>query len=553
MTHDPDWWRGAVIYQIYPRSFFDSNGDGVGDLPGIERHLEHVARLGADAIWISPFFKSPMKDFGYDVEDYRDVDPIFGTLADFDRLLARAHQLGLKVLIDQVLSHTSERHAWFQESRLTRDNPKADWYVWVDPQADGTPPNNWLSVFGGPAWQWDSRRRQYYLHSFLVSQPDLNFHHPEVQQGVLDEVRFWCERGVDGFRFDACNHQFHDARLRPNPPLDRRALGEVSTVQADNPYALQQHLYDKSQPENLAFLEKVRALLDEFGAVSVGEVGDENAPPLMAQYTERGRRLHMAYSFSLLTRDGSPAHVRREVERLESELARTGGWGCWALSNHDVSRVASRWSQHGPADPRQARLLLAMLSSLRGSVSLYQGEELGLPEADVPYERLQDPYGITFWPEFKGRDGCRTPLPWHADLPFGGFSGVEPWLPVSRDQLPFAVDRQEADAASTLHFARAWLAWRKHQATLRQGTIHFFDAPQDLLLFERAEAASGQRWLLAFNFSDQPAACNVPAGFDGLEPLGSAPLAAGMAGTLGAGRIALPAFGVFLGRTLPHA
>jgi alpha-glucosidase len=549
MNRNPDWWRGAVIYQIYPRSFFDSNGDGVGDLPGIERHLEHVARLGADAIWISPFFKSPMKDFGYDVEDYRDVDPIFGTLADFDRLLARAHQLGLKVLIDQVLSHTSDRHAWFQESRLTRANPKSDWYVWADAQADGTPPNNWLSVFGGPAWQWDSRRRQYYMHSFLVSQPDLNFHHPEVQQAVLDEVRFWCERGVDGFRFDACNHQFHDALLRSNPPIDRGELGEVSTVQADNPYALQQHLYDKSRPENLAFLERVRALLDEFGAVSVGEVGDEHAPPLMARYTERGQRLHMAYSFGLLTRDGTPAHVRREVERLEAELGKTGGWGCWALSNHDVARVASRWSPDGQAHPAQAKLLIAMLSSLRGSVGLYQGEELGLPEADVPYERLQDPYGITFWPEFKGRDGCRTPLPWRAEAAQGGFSEGEPWLPVSEAQRPFAVDRQEADAGSTLHFARRWLAWRKAQPLLREGAIRFHDAPAQVLLFERS--GDDERWLLAFNFSAAPQACALPSA--PVTPLPDLPCPDGMAGVVRGGRIELPAFGVFIGRTLPHA
>ena len=344
------WWRGAVIYQIYPRSFQDSNGDGIGDLPGITARLDHVASLGVDAIWISPFFRSPMKDFGYDVSDYRDVDPIFGTLADFDALLARAHQLGLRVMIDQVLSHTSDQHAWFQESRLSRDNPKSDWYVWADARPDGTPPNNWLSVFGGSAWQWDSRRRQYYLHSFLSSQPDLNFHNPAVQDALLGEVRFWCEKGVDGFRFDACNHQFHDAQLRDNPPAQG---GEVSTVRADNPYAMQQHLHDKSRPENLAFLERLRGVLDAFGAASIGEVGDENAPPLMADYTEAGRRLHMAYSFSLLTAHCAPSHLRAEVEKLEREIARTGGWGCWAFSNHDVPRVASRWSSDGQPDDRR--------------------------------------------------------------------------------------------------------------------------------------------------------------------------------------------------------
>ena len=270
---DSEWWRGAVIYQIYPRSFMDSDGDGIGDLPGITSRLEHVASLGVDAVWVSPFFRSPMKDFGYDVADYRAVDPLFGTLADFDAMLARMHALGLKLIIDQVLSHTSDQHAWFAESRSSRDNPKADWYVWADPKADGTPPTNWLSVFGGSAWQWDSRRRQYYLHSFLAEQPDLNFHCDAVQEALLGEVRFWCERGVDGFRFDACNHQFHDALLRDNPPASLASIDEVSTVRADNPYAMQQHLYDKSQMENLAFLESLRRLLDDYGAGFRGKIG----------------------------------------------------------------------------------------------------------------------------------------------------------------------------------------------------------------------------------------------------------------------------------------
>jgi len=543
----PDWWRGAVIYQIYPRSFFDSNGDGVGDLPGIEQRLEHVAQLGADAIWISPFFKSPMKDFGYDVEDYRDVDPIFGSLADFDRLLARAHQLGLKVLIDQVLSHTSDRHAWFQESRLSRDNPKAGWYVWADAQADGTPPNNWLSVFGGPAWQWDSRRRQYYMHSFLVSQPDLNFHHPEVQQAVLDEVRFWCERGVDGFRFDACNHQFHDALLRSNPAVDPGLAGTVSTVQADNPYALQQHVFDKSRPENLAFLQRVRVVLDEFGATSVGEVGDENAPPLMAQYTARDQRLHMAYSFSLLTRDGSPAHVRGEVERLVHELQATGGWGCWALSNHDAVRAATRWSRTGQPDARQARMLLAMVTSLPGSVCLYQGEELGLPEADVPYERLQDPYGLAFWPEFKGRDGCRTPMPWVAQAAQGGFTSGEPWLPMSAEQQAQAVDVQAADPQSPLNFARAWLAWRKTQSALVDGEVRFFDAPAGVLLFERHDPLASASRLLAFNFSAEPCRLLLPPNWLDGQALQGAPIPADLQCQREGGQLHLPPFGWYVG------
>jgi alpha-glucosidase len=532
-----DWWRGAVIYQIYPRSFLDSNGDGIGDLPGIEHRLDYVASLGVDGIWISPFFRSPMKDFGYDVADYRDVDPIFGTLADFDSLLARAHQLGLKVMIDQVLSHTSDQHAWFQESRASRDNPKADWYVWADPKPDGSPPNNWLSVFGGSAWQWESRRRQYYLHSFLTSQADLNFHTPAVQDALLGEVRWWCERGVDGFRFDASNHQVHDALLRDNPPT---LGGKVSTVKADNPYAMQQHLYDKSRPENLLFLERLRGVLDEFGAASIGEVGDEDAPPIMAQYTEAGKRLHMAYSFALLTNDGSAAHIREQVARLDSELAHTGGWGCWALSNHDVPRIASRWAVGGVPHGAQSRMLLGLLLCLRGSVCLYQGEELGLPEADVPYELIQDPYGLAFWPEFKGRDGCRTPLPWAAAEPHGGFTTGTPWLPMSAAQQGLAVDVQEASAASMLQHARGLLAWRRTQPVLRRGTIRFLDAPDSVLMFERTlgdEVGTQTRVLLAFNLSAEPVTVNL---HDGLSCTArtDTPLTGGSIGALGALQLA---------------
>ncbi|MFT4189947.1 MAG: alpha-amylase family glycosyl hydrolase [Comamonas sp.] len=586
-----DWWRGAVIYQIYPRSFLDSNGDGVGDLPGIVQRLDHVAALGVDAIWVSPFFQSPMKDFGYDVADYRQVDPLFGTLADFDRLLARAHALGLKVLIDQVLSHTSDQHAWFQSSRASRTGERADWYVWADARPDGSPPNNWLSVFGGPAWTWDARRRQYYLHQFLASQPDLNFHHPAVQAQVLDEIRFWCARGVDGFRFDACNHQFSDALLRDNPPA---APGQVvSTVQAENPYAMQRHLYDKSRPENLAFLERVRGVLDEYGAVAMGEVGDEDAPPLMASYTEGGRRLHMAYSFALLTRDGRAAHVRAEVERLTRELKSTGGWGCWAFSNHDSERVATRWARPAAAGETgaggagdavgarslaQCQLLWALLTALRGSVCVYQGEELGLPQAEVPFALLQDPYGIAFWPEFKGRDGCRTPMPWQAAQPHAGFAPADarPWLPVPPEHAALAVDAQQADAHSMLAFARQWLAWRRGQPLLRTGALRFFDGvPGEVLLFERHGGGQGDpahpahpvdgsdgspddsaaSLLLAFNLGDVPQHIEVSQATGGRaawqDATPEAVRQAGLGAELldaGAGlAIRLPAFGLWVG------
>jgi len=499
------WWRGAVIYQIYPRSFLDTDGDGVGDLPGIIERLDYVAALGVDAIWISPFFKSPMADFGYDIADYRAVDPLFGTMADFDRLLEKAHALGLKVMIDQVLSHTSMEHAWFQESRENARNPKADWYVWADAREDGTPPNNWLSIFGGVAWQWEPRRGQYFLHNFLASQPDLNFHHPDVQAAALDNMRFWLDKGVDAFRLDAINFCFHDAKLRDNPPKPKeQRVGRGFS--ADNPYAFQYHYYNNTQPENLQFLERIRALVDEYpGTTTLGEISSEDSLATMAEYTS-GNRLHMGYSFELLADDFSATFIRNTVQALEARLS--GGWPCWAISNHDVQRVLSRWGGDRPT-PELAKLLTAVVASLRGSVCIYQGEELGLPEAEVPYEQLQDPYGIAFWPNFKGRDGCRTPMPW-VESNGAGFSSAAPWLPIPAAHRALAVARQETDPESVLQGFRGFMHWRKQHPALRTGTIAFHDAPEPLLVFERADGAS--RLLVAFNFGDEAHVLPIPSG-----------------------------------------
>ena len=494
---DTPWWRGAVIYEIYPRSFLDSNGDGVGDLPGILERLDYVASLGVDAIWIAPFFRSPMADFGYDVADYRSVDPLFGTMDDFDRLLERAHGLGLKVMIDQVLSHTSNEHPWFKESRASRDNRKADWYVWADARPDGTPPNNWLSIFGGVAWQWEPRRRQYYLHNFLKCQPDLNFHNAEARSAALDNVRFWLDKGVDGLRLDAINFCFHDAQLRDNPPkpVQLQATGGVC---ADNPYAFQYHYYNNTRPENLTLLEELRALMNRYpAAVSLGEIASEDSLATMAAYVNR-RRLHMGYCFELLTQEFSATHIRATVERLERQL--DGGWPCWAISNHDVQRVVSRWGGSNPP-PQLANLLTALVCSLRGSVCIYQGEELGLTEADVPFEALRDPYGLTFWPAFKGRDGCRTPMPWTQDE-HGGFSKTTPWLPTPAAHRGRCVAVQESDATSTLHGFRAFLRWRKTQPVLQHGDIEFLSAREPLLVLMRRGA--GACVYAAFNLSDEP-------------------------------------------------
>ncbi|WP_394208824.1 alpha-glucosidase [Enterovibrio calviensis] len=502
------WWRGAVIYQIYPRSFYDANQDGIGDLPGITQQLPYVAALGVDAIWLSPFFKSPMKDFGYDVSDYCDVDPLFGSLDNFKQLVMTAHDLGLKVMIDQVLSHTSDEHAWFEESRVSRDNPKADWYVWADPKPDGTPPNNWLSIFGGCAWQWESRRQQYYLHNFLVSQPDLNFHNPDVVTHLLDTVKFWLDLGVDGFRLDTVNFYTHDRQLRDNPPLssgDSKSLGVPGT----NPYSMQKHKYDISQPENIGFLEQLRVLLDQYEDITtVGEIGDDDPLALMAQYTSGNDKLHMAYTFDLLNVHRSPSYLASVIENIESAIG--DGWACWALSNHDVVRCVSRWGSEESDPCAYGKVLLALLTSLRGSVCLYQGEELGLPEADIPFDKIQDPYGIPFWPEYKGRDGCRTPMPWIANEQNAGFSQAEPWLPVDRRHSALAVNTQESDTNSMLAHYRGYLRWRKQFPALVSGDLTDLASTLQGLRFVRSDA--NQRVLVVFNLTDSSMTMTLPAG-----------------------------------------
>ncbi|MDV6318185.1 alpha-glucosidase family protein [Chromohalobacter sp. HP20-39] len=504
MQDNTSWWRGGVIYQIYPRSFLDSNGDGIGDLPGVTEKLDYVASLGVDGIWLSPFFTSPMADFGYDISDYRDVDPMFGTLEDFKTLLARAHELGLKVIIDQVISHTSDQHPWFQESRCDRNNARADWYVWADPKRDGTPPNNWLSIFGGSAWTFDSRRRQYYLHNFLIEQPDLNFHNPAVRDAQLDNMRFWLELGVDGFRLDTVNFYFHDAELRDNPALEP---GDAKTLGAPeaNPYTWQCHVHDISRPENLDFLKQLRALMDEYpGTTTVGEIGDDNPLERMAEYTAGGDKLHMAYTFDLLNAPRSPAYIHEVIERFQRLAG--DAWPCWALSNHDVVRSATRWGAE--EDPEAyPKVTLAMLLSLRGSVCLYQGEELGLPEAEVPFERIQDPYGKVLWPEFKGRDGCRTPMPWTDDIQ-GGFSRVEPWLPVDTRHLLRAVSRQQARSDSLLSSVRELIAFRREHPALVGGDLQLIDIGNELLGFVREHG--DERLLCVFNLGGQARDCHLP-------------------------------------------
>jgi len=476
-----EWWRGAVIYQIYPRSFADSNGDGVGDLPGVTAHLDHVARLGVDAIWLCPVFTSPQRDFGYDVSDHTAIDPIFGTMDDFDAMIARAHALGLRVLIDQVWSHTSDKHSWFTQSRVSRTNPAADWYVWADASADGTPPNNWLSVFGGAAWTWEPRRRQYYLHHFLSHQPQLNLHNAEVQDALLETGRFWLDRGVDGFRLDAIDFFTHDPALRSNPavPPGRPAPAKL--------FGQQVHLHDMMQPQTHGFLARIRELTDAYpGAVALGEVSSQDgAFDRCRGYSSGTDKLHMAYSLRATRQDFTWAGMRGLLE----EAAGQGGWLCWSLSNHDVERAISRWNPQpdDAPDPCFAQLLMALQLSIRGSVVVYQGEELGLTEVQLTADQLRDPFGIAYWPEFRGRDGSRTPMPWTQSADGGGFTTGTPWLPLPHAHLRLAVDAQERDPGAMLHAWRRVLAYRRAHPALVAGGLRLLDLAEPLLGFVRED------------------------------------------------------------------
>lgn len=510
-SHDPSaaaapWWRGATIYQIYPRSFQDSNGDGIGDLAGITTRLDYVAALGVDAIWISPFFTSPMRDFGYDVADFCDVDPIFGTLADFDALVARAHELGLKVLIDQVYAHTSDQHAWFAQSRTSRTNPRADWYVWADPKADGSPPSNWQSVFGGPAWTWDARRGQYYLHNFLSAQPQLNCHLPAVQDALLDVARFWLDRGVDGFRLDALNFAMHDPQLRDNPPAPQD--GKART----RPFDFQSRVYNQSHADIPRFIERIRQVLDGYDAVfSVAEVGGADALAEMHAFTAGNQHLNSAYGFNFLYAPQlTPALVASALSEWPD--APGTGWPSWAFENHDAPRALSRWCEARDCDAF-ARLKAVLLASLRGNIIVYQGEELGLTQVDIAFEQLQDPEAIANWPLTLSRDGARTPMPWTAQDEQGGFSQGQPWLPLGEANMARSADRQESDPGSLLALTRELIALRRTHPALRTGACEVLLAEEARLVLRRSEA--GETVLAVFNLSDQPAEWPAEAAGDG--------------------------------------
>ncbi len=442
-------WKNKVIYQIYPRSFQDTTGNGIGDLNGITSRADYISDLGVDYIWISPFFESPQKDFGYDVSNYRKVDKIFGTNDDFKRLIDVFHKKNIGVITDLVLSHTSDEHEWFKESKKSKQGKFSDWYVWQD-GVKGKPPNNWLSVFGGSSWQWNEQRNQFFLHNFLTSQPDLNFHNSEVQDQMLGEIEYWLDFGVDGFRFDVINFLFHDEELRNNPPKDKDLVRPLG-FNKDNPYGLQVHKFDNTRPETLNYLTRIRALLDKYGAISVGEIVADDPLEIIGEYTDENR-LHMAYCFEFLSEDFDFNETDNIVNKFFANNSQA--WPCWSYSNHDSKRIASRINK----DPKT---IMKKLLSLNGNICIYQGEELGLTESIIEYNDLQDPFGKNFWPEFKGRDGCRTPMPWNSNEINLGFSNSNPWLPVNNEYAQKSINIQSQDTNSMLNFTKEQIQKRK--------------------------------------------------------------------------------------------
>ena len=476
-----EWWRDAVVYQVYPRSFQDSNDDGIGDLEGIISRLDYLndgteRSLGVDAIWLSPTFPSPMKDFGYDVSDYRGVDPDFGTLETMDRLIADCHRRGIRLLLDWVPNHTSDQHPWFLESKSSKDNPKRDWYFWRPAKGDGTRPNNWRSVFGGPAWTLDEDTGEYYLHSFLREQPDLNWRNPEVEAAMLDILRFWFERGVDGFRIDVMGMIIKEPNLADNPPNPAWTPGEREQRS-------QLWLNNRNYPEVYDAVKRIRRVFDEYAEkVAVGEVfgtaeqiakyyGDEHAPGL-----------HLAFNFQFI-HEQDPVHTPWEAEALRrvvrnaEDAIPAGAQPCYAIANHDRARFISRHNQDGNGFAR-SRASIVMLTGLRNTPFLYYGEEIGMENVDVPEDKLQDPARFRSF----GRDPERTPMQWDAS-PGRGFSQHEPWLPFGRVDRNVAAQLDDPDSLLALVRRAIWL--RKRAPVLLQGAYRELDGPPGVFLFER--------------------------------------------------------------------
>ena len=482
------WWQSGVVYQIYPRSFMDADGDGVGDLPGILQRLDYLEWLGVDAVWISPIYPSPMADFGYDVSDYTGIHPLFGTMADFDRLLEAVHARGMKLILDFVPNHTSSEHPWFEASRRSRDDPKRDWYLWKDAAPDGGPPNNWRANFGGSAWEWDEATGQYYYHAFLKEQPDLNWRNPEVRAAMLDAMRFWLDRGVDGFRVDVMWHMVKDAQWRDEPPNPRFTAGMP-------PYEELLHVFSTDRPEVHDVVREMRALTDAYDErVLIGEIYLP-VDRLVAYYGVDNRGAHLPFNFQLVTLPWDAREILAAITAYEAAIP-ADGWPNWVLGNHDQPRIASRVGH------AQARVAAMLLLTLRGTPTLYYGDELGMQDVAIPPERVRDPQALNQPGVGRTRDPSRTPMPWTGE-PHAGFTTGDPWLPLAADAARTNVAEQRDDPDSPLALHRRLLALRRREPALAVGSFAPVAAPPTVVAYVREHGA--RRFLVALNLSHAPA------------------------------------------------
>ncbi|MDD1781194.1 alpha-glucosidase [Enterovibrio sp. ZSDZ35] len=495
-----------VLYYVYLRSFFDSSGDGVGDLDGVKEKLSYIQRLGVDGILLSPIFDSPLSDFGYDITNLREINPEYGNIESFKTLIAEAKLKNIAVFMDLVANHTSTQHPWFIESSQREANAKKDWYIWAPAKPDGTPPNNWLTIFGESAWRWHPTRGEYYLHNTLSNQPDLNYRNPDVVRQLLANVRFWFELGVTGLRLDSVNLFLHDDKLRNNPS---KHLGWQDPDRAD-PYRYQSQRYNISRPENIHLLKQLRVIADSYEEKKwlLGSLSDPSPYPTIDRYTSEADALDAANVFESLSMCQDFQQVGEQLQQFFATVH--PGLGCWSTGNHDIARVVSRW-QDAHNQPDAAKLLLTLLAVLRGVVTLYQGEELGLPEADVPPEHRRDLFGQQVIAHYVGRDGCRTPMPWDHNKPYFGFSEKRTWLPPDPNHADFSVLAQESQPLSVLQFTRALLFWRKSQPALLFGSCRLVAFNQTLMVIERQH--EGQTLIIALNGSPHAATIklNLPS------------------------------------------
>jgi len=482
------WWQKEIIYQIYPRSFQDSNADGVGDLPGIISRLDYLQWLGVKAVWLSPIYPSPMADFGYDIADYTGIHPLFGSMGDFDQLLSEVHRRDMKLILDFVPNHTSDQHPWFLESRSSRDNPRRDWYLWQDARPDGYPPNNWLAAFGGSGWEWDEQTEQYYYHAFLKEQPDLNWRNPEVQQAMLAVLRFWLERGVDGFRVDVMWHMIKDAQWRDNPPNPGYQPHQAT-------YDQLLPVYSTDQPEVHDIVRMMRQLLDEFDErMMIGEIYLPISK-LVTYYGADGKGAHLPFNFQLLTLPWDAGQIATAITEYENALP-AHGWPNWVLGNHDQPRVASRLGTD------QARVAIMLLLTLRGTPTIYYGDEIGMRDVPISADEIQDPQGLNMPDKNLSRDPARTPMQWD-DSPHAGFSEVRPWLRVDRNYKTINVKAQRNHAQSMLSLYHKLIGLRQEEAALSVGEYIPVYADNQMIAYIR-EAADSRRFLIVLNLSHRP-------------------------------------------------